>query len=204
MIPKTLDELLTHLPTLRKLRSINADLLRLMLGRENRECTWCGKVVPKGCRTWCSDACVKLFKIRCDPGTAAGFVAQRDRFICQICGFDCSSRRGSANYEIDHIIPVCEGGGLCDTDNLRLLCRMCHQRQTTMLASRLSGKRRPRQQWIRDTCDSPGCDGFDFFVYKNGKNRFRITCQICGKNRIVDQPYVDAAVAKFMERKHDS
>lgn len=30
-------------------------------------------------------------------------------------------------WQADHIIPVYKGGGLCDIDNLRTLCTLCHQ-----------------------------------------------------------------------------
>jgi hypothetical protein len=38
--------------------------------------------------------------------------------------------------EVDHVIPVCEGGGLCRPDNLRLLCGTCHNEATKALAKR--------------------------------------------------------------------
>ena len=30
-------------------------------------------------------------------------------------------------WQADHITPVYKGGGLCDIDNLRTLCTLCHQ-----------------------------------------------------------------------------
>ena len=38
--------------------------------------------------------------------------------------------------EVDHVIPVCEGGGLCGPDGLRLLCGRCHHEATRRLAER--------------------------------------------------------------------
>lgn len=32
--------------------------------------------------------------------------------------------------EVDHIVPVAQGGGLCGPDNLRLLCGVCHHSVT--------------------------------------------------------------------------
>ena len=29
-------------------------------------------------------------------------------------------------WQADHVIPVFQGGGLCDVDNLRTLCTVCH------------------------------------------------------------------------------
>lgn len=45
-------------------------------------------------------------------------------------------------YEVDHIIPVIEGGGCCGLDNLRTLCFVCHRQQTADLAKRRAEERR--------------------------------------------------------------
>jgi len=47
-------------------------------------------------------------------------------------GIDYSRRL----YEIDHIIPVCEGGGCCDLRNLRTLCLKCHKEETKAMHGR--------------------------------------------------------------------
>lgn len=49
-------------------------------------------------------------------------------------------------YEIDHIIPVIEGGGCCGLDNLRTLCFVCHAEETKALAGRRAAKRRDRSR----------------------------------------------------------
>jgi len=36
-------------------------------------------------------------------------------------------------WEMDHIQPVCKGGGLCGLDNLRTLCIPCHTAETAAL-----------------------------------------------------------------------
>ena len=43
-------------------------------------------------------------------------------------------------WEVDHIKPVSEGGGLCGLDNLRTLCTPCHDAETRRLRMRLAGK----------------------------------------------------------------
>ena len=40
-------------------------------------------------------------------------------------------------WQADHIIPVAEGGGSCDLDNLRTLCTPCHKEETQKLQARL-------------------------------------------------------------------
>lgn len=45
-------------------------------------------------------------------------------------------------WEMDHVVPVVEGGGACGLDNLRTLCWACHARATR----ELMGRRARRQQ----------------------------------------------------------
>ena len=47
--------------------------------------------------------------------------------------------------EVDHIVPVVLGGGLCHTDNLRLLCGACHETETTKLAGGRRTKRKAKR-----------------------------------------------------------
>ncbi len=49
-------------------------------------------------------------------------------------------------WEMDHIVPVSEGGGVCGLDNLRTLCHWCHGEATTNLRRRLSVKASPQLQ----------------------------------------------------------
>ena len=56
-----------------------------------------------------------------------------------IDGWPCSMVNRSNNLEIDHIIPLSEGGGN-DIDNLWLLCIDCHKKKTSQERSkRLKG-----------------------------------------------------------------
>ena len=53
--------------------------------------------------------------------------------------------RGTGHlWQADHIIPVVEGGGQCDLDNLRTLCTACHKAETAALRVRMA--RRPRRR----------------------------------------------------------
>ena len=45
-------------------------------------------------------------------------------------------------WNADHIVPLAEGGKLCDPDNLRTLCVWCHRKETSLLAARLAKTRR--------------------------------------------------------------
>lgn len=39
-------------------------------------------------------------------------------------------------WELDHVAPVCEGGGCCGPEGLRVLCVACHRGETKKLAGR--------------------------------------------------------------------
>lgn len=53
---------------------------------------------------------------------------------------------GRRLWDVDHIIPVVEGGGCCGLENLRTLCQRCHKRETAALAARRAEERRPTKQ----------------------------------------------------------
>lgn len=50
------------------------------------------------------------------------FVLRRDRYTCQEC-----RRFGN---EVDHIVPIVQGGEIWSEDNLQVLCKSCHSRKT--------------------------------------------------------------------------
>lgn len=105
------------------------------------------------------------WRLRTDPGYVREKVLQRDRGVCAQCGVDCLSAwkdlkrlRGAARlkalarwgvrpghrvrkslWDADHIVPVVEGGGECDLENIRTLCLICHRAVTAQLRKRLSG-----------------------------------------------------------------
>lgn len=49
-------------------------------------------------------------------------ILERDGYLCQIQGPTCKTRA----TEVDHIIPIVEGGSRLDPTNLRSVCRPCH------------------------------------------------------------------------------
>ena len=126
-------------------------------------CRWCDlEILAKRRRTFCSDYCVHQHRLRTDPGYLRDQVFARDRGICALCGADTVAifaalrrARGKARaaglsfygmasitarrslWDADHILPVAEGGGQCDLDNLRTLCVPCHREVTAQLRLRL-------------------------------------------------------------------
>jgi len=101
-------------------------------------------------------------------------VLKRDRGICSSCGVDTISaarklryargtsrialleywglRRGSRKslWDADHIVPVIEGGGECDLENIRTMYLRCHRQATIQL--RLRKRRMSGFGKIEATC----------------------------------------------------
>jgi len=130
-------------------------------------CRWCGTETKPPRRCWCSKECVHEYSIRSNAGYARQHVYKRDRGVCVSCGLDCSKLSGrlqrmpyqcrriynallglkgwrSTLWEVDHTIPVIEGGGSCGLENLRSLCWKCHRKETAKLAARRARRRRTR------------------------------------------------------------
>ena len=142
-----------------------ADPAELPRGPNGRSlCRWCNLEVPVGRRTFCSDFCVEEWKLRSDPGHLRDRTFERDKGVCAACGLDCVAEfnrlrrlrgaarlRGFAGYGIrpgsrrslwdaDHIVPVVEGGGECDLENIRTLCLKCHRERTAALRKKRSAR----------------------------------------------------------------
>ena len=138
-----------------------ADKSTVLKGPNGRGlCRWCQLEVPPRRFTFCSDWCVHEWRLRTDPGYLRDQVFARDKGVCALCAvdaraayFDLKRSRGThrirllARWELksinrkslwdaDHIIPVVEGGGECDLQNIRTLCLICHRRQTLELRQR--------------------------------------------------------------------
>ena len=124
-------------------------------------CRWCSLEVPGRRFTFCSDYCVHEWKLRSQPGYLREQIFERDRGVCAHCGLDTIKEhsrlkraRSSARqalmlhwglktkirkslWDADHILPVAEGGGECDLDNIRTLCLRCHRSVTAQLRERI-------------------------------------------------------------------
>ncbi len=124
-------------------------------------CRWCGLEAQGRRHTFCSDWCVHEWRLRTDPSYLREQVFARDRGRCALCHIDSveafhrlkrargSNRKTMLSYwglksvnrrslwDADHILPVCEGGGECDLENIRTLCLACHKDETYRLRLRL-------------------------------------------------------------------
>lgn len=125
-------------------------------------CRWCNLEVPPRRFTFCSEYCVHEWRLRTDPGYLREQVFARDRGVCALCAVDTIAafaelkrsrgvhrlrllerwglKRFSRHslWDADHILPVIEGGGECDLENIRTLCLRCHREQTVALQRRRS------------------------------------------------------------------
>ena len=106
------------------------------------------------------------WRLRTSPAYLRDAVLKRDRGVCARCTVDtvaayrmlrrargerraellarwglASLGRRKSLWDADHIVPVVEGGGECDLDNIRTLCVHCHRVVTAALRERL-GRRR--------------------------------------------------------------
>jgi 5-methylcytosine-specific restriction protein A len=124
-------------------------------------CRWCSLEVPRGRSTFCSEWCVHEWRLRTDPGYLRQQVFARDQGRCSLCHIDSveafrrlkrargASRKTMLHYwglksitrkslwDADHILPVCEGGGECDLENICTLCLASHRDVTYELRHRL-------------------------------------------------------------------
>jgi len=123
-------------------------------------CRWCSLEVPRGRYTFCSEFCVHEWKLRTQPAYLREEVFKRDRGICASCAVDTTHEARKLRYarganrisllahwglrrksrkslwDADHIIPVIEGGGECDLENIRTMCLRCHRQATLQLHRR--------------------------------------------------------------------
>jgi hypothetical protein len=53
-------------------------------------------------------------------------------------------------WDMNHKVPVCEGGGSCGLENLETLCLPCHARETAALMARLDERKRKAEQEMRE------------------------------------------------------
>jgi 5-methylcytosine-specific restriction enzyme A len=124
-------------------------------------CRWCSVEVPARRFTFCSEYCVHEWKLRSQPAYLREQILKRDRGICAHCSIDTireqlrlkrargerrvalmlhwglKRRMRKSLWDADHILPVKEGGGECDLENIRTLCLRCHRKVTAQLRERI-------------------------------------------------------------------
>lgn len=73
-------------------------------------------------------------------------VSERDSGCCYRCGDEqpdeADDPDGEHQHELDHVIPIFEGGAVEDLDNLGLICQPCHLIKSKAEAARANAARR--------------------------------------------------------------
>ena len=114
-------------------RSCNNSEIHGMFERDGDFCACgCGKKV-EGSRRFHNSRCADLIY-----GTAQMIAHQgRDlyKFMAKTFGEKCNKCDETKRLEIDHIIEVKNGGGMCWIDNFQFLCKSCHARKTAEFAA---------------------------------------------------------------------
>jgi hypothetical protein len=86
-------------------------------------------------------------------------ILERDGYVCQVRGPHCSV----AATEVDHIVPVADGGLVFDPQNLRASCRNCNTGRAQAQKAE-DGWRRSSTQIVL-VCGPPGvCDQLSDYV----------------------------------------
>ncbi|MEV5770096.1 HNH endonuclease signature motif containing protein [Streptomyces antimycoticus] len=67
-------------------------------------------------------------------------VARRDNDCCYMCGAE-QPDDPDEQHQLDHIIPIFEGGAVEDLDNLGLACVTCHETKSKAEAARANRAR---------------------------------------------------------------
>jgi 5-methylcytosine-specific restriction protein A len=78
-------------------------------------------------------------------------VTRRDNGHCYMCGAPPPDDPETPGHELDHIVPVAEGGAREDLDNLGLACVTCHTEKSAEEAARGSARRRAQRKAERHT-----------------------------------------------------
>ncbi len=133
-----------------KLRSQPSYAAKLVLKRDAGVCLLCGldcvdlldrlwKLLAR--QRWAERS--KLAPIGCEP---LHFETEGDGcFALEIKAYGLKGQRARLRrrlWEMDHVVPVAEGGGSCGLDNLRTLCWRCHARESAALRQRLLARRK--------------------------------------------------------------
>jgi 5-methylcytosine-specific restriction endonuclease McrA len=78
-------------------------------------------------------------------------VTLRDNGCCYMCGAEPvdpelydEDDRSTHPHELDHVIPISEGGARRSLDNLGLACTACHDEKSKLEAARANDRRRRR------------------------------------------------------------
>ena len=108
----------------------------------------CGKELPHPSSKYANHLCSQaIFE-------AAWMLTNQDqslrKFLIKLRGQKCECcnepKKYASSLEIDHIVEVKQGGGLCWIDNFQLLCSECHKAKTAKFAADRANQRKAEKQ----------------------------------------------------------
>jgi 5-methylcytosine-specific restriction endonuclease McrA len=93
----------------------------------------------------CKDVVYRVSEMIANPGR------RLTKFICEHVNHStacqhCQQDQRVSELELDHILEVNEGGGMCWLENFQVLCRQCHKAKTASYAALRAQRRRESQQ----------------------------------------------------------
>lgn len=92
----------------------------------------CGKKLTGKQKRWATNHCrenalIFYFVVKGDTEVIRNLIFKRDKGVCNMC------KNKAPQWEADHIISICNGGGGCFLDNFQTLCISCHKLKTSEL-----------------------------------------------------------------------
>ena len=120
----------------------------------NHKCAWCGNPLPKGRRKYCCDDCAykywQKFQAPLWWNNAKNMALARANYQCEAEG--CGRRGG---LEVHHEIRLepwesRHNSPKNSQDNLRVLCRSCHEKAHHPNAGQCKGTEIPKEQLIME------------------------------------------------------
>ena len=113
-------------------------------------CLWCGNPLPKRRRKYCCDDCAFKYWQK--------YIAWRLWFAArnvalENAGYQCQGCGARGGLEVHHIVPLESGEPRHNTeknaqDNLRVLCRPCHEKAHHPNAGKPKVREIPKEQMI--------------------------------------------------------
>lgn len=99
-------------------------------------CKWCLVTIENKKRKYCSINCKKSAWAFFYPQKhSQPYLMARQKGLCADCGYDFKERTKKIKMndflyddmgDVDHIIPISQGGQILGLENIQLLCRECH------------------------------------------------------------------------------
>lgn len=122
--------------THRRVRHIPLRIYKNTYEGDSKLCLNCNKPIVgrRADAKYCSDECSWNFYVKNNWRLLRIKIMRRDRFACQMCGDKRSkvkiNNRIRRNFNVDHKIPIFQGGKEFDESNLWTLCIACHSAKT--------------------------------------------------------------------------